>query len=209
MSLEQLRDLWAAGPPGRWENWTIPEYLGATAAWLKNYEQAFVHSGLPAPADGWPAFAQAVCAAAIYGKQLATHVAVPKLPCRPATRSQPGAWHAALRLTERTGFVMRGVAADQWTGSRDNAIIGQLDVTAAEITELGGLIQRMPDQLGEVELAVFVLGSGEMVSLSRAEGSPVGGYTLICASPDGARVLDQFLREAGLGRDRLTISLLD
>ena len=65
-ALEQLRDEWAAGPPGRWENWTIPEYLGAMAGWLSSYEQAFVNSGQPVPADGWAVFAHAVRAAAIY-----------------------------------------------------------------------------------------------------------------------------------------------
>ena len=59
-----------AGPLGRWENLTIPEYLDAMAAWLESYEQAFISTGRPVPADGWTIFASAVRAAAINEQQL-------------------------------------------------------------------------------------------------------------------------------------------
>lgn len=48
------------------ENWTIPEYLAAMAAWLELYEQAYINTERPVPADGWTIFAQALQAAAVY-----------------------------------------------------------------------------------------------------------------------------------------------
>ena len=65
-ALQQLLSEWAAGPPGHWENLTVPAYLEAMAAWLKVYEQAFINTGHPVPEDGWTVFAKAVSAAATY-----------------------------------------------------------------------------------------------------------------------------------------------
>lgn len=52
-------------PNDGWENSTIPAYLEAMAAWLEVYEQAYINTGRPVPADGWTVFAQAVRAAAV------------------------------------------------------------------------------------------------------------------------------------------------
>jgi hypothetical protein len=64
--LEELLDQWRAGPPGDWENHSIPEYLEAMSAWLSVYEHSHANRGQSAPADGWIVFAQALRAAAIY-----------------------------------------------------------------------------------------------------------------------------------------------
>jgi hypothetical protein len=65
-ALQRLLSEWAAGPPGHWENLTVPAYLEAMAAWLEVYEQVFINTGRPVPEDGWTVFANAVRAAAIY-----------------------------------------------------------------------------------------------------------------------------------------------
>jgi hypothetical protein len=65
-ALRQLASEWRAGPPDDSENWTVPAYLEAMAAWLEVYEQSYVNSKRPVPANGWTVFAQAVRAAAVY-----------------------------------------------------------------------------------------------------------------------------------------------
>jgi len=64
--LRQLVSDWRAGPPDHWENWTIPAYLEAMAAWLEVYEQTYINAGRPIPTDGWAVFRQALEAAAAY-----------------------------------------------------------------------------------------------------------------------------------------------
>ena len=64
--LQQLPSECAAGPPGHWENLTVPAYLEAIAAWLEVYEQAFINRGRPVPEGGRTVFAKAVSAAAAY-----------------------------------------------------------------------------------------------------------------------------------------------
>lgn len=66
MVLRRLLSEWGDGPPGRWENQTIPAYLEAMAAWLESYEQSYINTGKPVPADGWTIFAHALQAATIY-----------------------------------------------------------------------------------------------------------------------------------------------
>jgi hypothetical protein len=102
---------------------------------------------------------------------------------------------------------MRAIPAAAWTGSADNAIIAQLDISSAEIEALGGVIERSESQLGPIEGAAFALDTGKVISLSRTAGNPVPGFTLIVAGPDYSGVLDRFLIEAGLGRERVTIEL--
>jgi hypothetical protein len=102
---------------------------------------------------------------------------------------------------------MKSVPADRWTGLPDNAIIAQINVSSDEIKALGGHLARSYQQLGETELAVFMLDTGKLISLSRTEGNPVPGFTLILAGPEHQGVLNEFLREANLGRDRVTIEL--
>jgi hypothetical protein len=91
--------------------------------------------------------------------------------------------------------------------SEHNAIIAQIDISNDEIAALGGVIERSDTDLGELEAAVFALDTGQVISLSRTDGNTVPGYTLILAGPDYRGVLDEFLREAGLGRERVTIEL--
>jgi hypothetical protein len=100
---------------------------------------------------------------------------------------------------------MKAIPATAWVGSEDNAIIAQIDISPEEIAALGGIIERSDSQLGPLEAAVFALATGKVVSLSRTEGNPVPGYTLILEGPDHSGVLDQILREAGLGGDRGTL----
>jgi hypothetical protein len=102
---------------------------------------------------------------------------------------------------------MKAIPATAWVGSKDNTIIAQIDISPEEIAALGGIIERPESQLGPLEAVVFALATGKVISLSRTEGSPVPGYTLILEGPDYSGVLDQFLSEAGLGRDRVTIEI--
>jgi hypothetical protein len=99
---------------------------------------------------------------------------------------------------------MKGISAEQWTGSPDNAIIAQIEISEHEIVALGGSLERWSDNLGEVTIAAFELRTGELVSLSRPDGTPAPGYTLIVAGGNTSGILDEFLSEAGLGRDRVT-----
>ena len=64
--LRQLVSDWRAGPPDHWENWTIPAYLEAMAAWLEVYEQAYINTERPIPTGGWTVFGQALEAAVAY-----------------------------------------------------------------------------------------------------------------------------------------------
>ncbi len=56
----------APTPPDDWENWTIPQYLEAMAAWLESYENAWTNRGEEPPTDGWVIFGHALQAAARY-----------------------------------------------------------------------------------------------------------------------------------------------
>jgi hypothetical protein len=102
---------------------------------------------------------------------------------------------------------MRAISAAAWVGSAENAIIAQLDIGSAEIEALGGVIERSESQLGPIEGAAFTLDTGKNVLVSRTVGNPVPGFTLIVAGADHSGVLDQFLKEAGFGRERVTIEL--
>jgi hypothetical protein len=64
--LHRLLAEWDACAPTGWENVTIPDYLAAMAAWLEGFEQVYVNTGRPIPGDGWPVFAAALQAPAIY-----------------------------------------------------------------------------------------------------------------------------------------------
>lgn len=99
---------------------------------------------------------------------------------------------------------MKGLPPDEWIGSPDNAIIAQINISRDEIAALGGLIERWTDNLGDLDIAVFQLATGDVVSLSRPDGTPAPGYTLILAGANSSGILDRFLSEAGLGRERAT-----
>lgn len=64
--LRQLVSDWRAGPPSHWENRAIPAYLEAMAAWLEVYEQAYINTERPIPAEGWTVVGEALEAAAAY-----------------------------------------------------------------------------------------------------------------------------------------------
>lgn len=64
--LDGLVAEWAEGNPADWENWTIPQYLDAMAAWLRVAENAYLHGGQPLPANGWEWFKDALQVAARY-----------------------------------------------------------------------------------------------------------------------------------------------
>jgi hypothetical protein len=67
--IEVLRRLlaeWGTGAPARWENVTVPAYIEAMAAWLEGYENVYINTSRPVPADGWTVFAAALQAAAIF-----------------------------------------------------------------------------------------------------------------------------------------------
>ena len=81
---------------------------------------------------------------------------------------------------------MRALPADQWIGSRDNVIIAQVDISADEIAALGGLIEHRDVDLGDLQVAVFELETGAVMSLSRTEGNPVSGYALILQGTDSS-----------------------
>lgn len=102
---------------------------------------------------------------------------------------------------------MKAIPATAWPGSEDNAIIAQIDISSEEIAAPGRIVERSDSQLGPLEAAVFALDTGKVISLSRTDGNPVLGFTLILDGPDYSGVLEQFLREAGLGRDRVTIEI--
>ncbi len=53
-------------PPPDWENWTIPQFLEAMAAWLDVYEQAWRNRGEQPPTDGWVVFEAALRMGAYY-----------------------------------------------------------------------------------------------------------------------------------------------
>ena len=91
---------------------------------------------------------------------------------------------------------MKAMAASEWVGYEHNAIVAQLDISSDEIMALGGIIERSDSDLGKAEIAVFILDSGKVISLSKTDGNPVPGYTLILAGSDYSGVLDEFLREA-------------
>lgn len=101
---------------------------------------------------------------------------------------------------------MKAIPTTAWAGSVGNTIIAQIDISPEEIAALGGVVERSESQLGPFEAAVFVLDAGKVILLSRS-GNPVPGFTLILEGPDYSGVLDQFLCEAGLGRDRVTVDL--
>jgi hypothetical protein len=67
---------------------------------------------------------------------------------------------------------MNALAYGQCIGSPDNAIIAQIDISDAEIAALGRLIARFDGTLGLMEVAVFALATGDILSLSKTEGIP-------------------------------------
>src|SRR5258708_35363126 len=64
--LHRLLAEWETGAPARWENVTVPAYIEAMAAWLEGYENVYINTSRPVPADGWTVFAAALQAAAIF-----------------------------------------------------------------------------------------------------------------------------------------------
>jgi hypothetical protein len=102
---------------------------------------------------------------------------------------------------------MKAMTGTRWVGSEHNAVIAQIDIGSDEIAALGGNIERSNSDLGQVETAVFALEAGKVILLYRTERNPVRGFTLIVEGSDYSGVLDQFLREAGLGRERVTTEL--
>ena len=62
---------------------------------------------------------------------------------------------------------MKALAPDNWVGSRDNAILGQIEISEEELLALGGDIGREEEELGPLEFFVFELEDREIVSLSR------------------------------------------
>jgi hypothetical protein len=64
--LEELAAEARSGRTEEWENDTLPAYLEALAAWLRVYEQAYINTGKPVPADVWDVVAAAARAARIY-----------------------------------------------------------------------------------------------------------------------------------------------
>jgi hypothetical protein len=52
--------------PAHCENRTIPQFLGAMAAWLESYENAWINMDEEPPTDGWVVFNRALSAAAFY-----------------------------------------------------------------------------------------------------------------------------------------------
>jgi hypothetical protein len=65
-AIERLLGEWRDGvEPAGWENVTVPEYLGALAAWLHDSDGYYANEGRIAP-DGWTVMADAMHAAAIY-----------------------------------------------------------------------------------------------------------------------------------------------
>jgi hypothetical protein len=102
---------------------------------------------------------------------------------------------------------MNPITSSQWTGSKGNTIIAQINIGDEEIKALGGILERSDSDLGKQVSAVFSLNSGKIIALIKTEGNRVPGYTLILAGPGHPEVLGQFLQEAGLARDRVTIEL--
>jgi hypothetical protein len=62
---ELLQD-WSAGPPANWENVTVPDFLGALAAWLDDCDGYYSSRGLAVPWNGWEVAESALRAATVY-----------------------------------------------------------------------------------------------------------------------------------------------
>jgi hypothetical protein len=68
---------------------------------------------------------------------------------------------------------MKPVTAKDWVRSKHNSVVAELNVSGQEIAALGGKMERPDSEHGQVEMAVFALNSGEVISLSKGEGNPV------------------------------------
>jgi len=99
---------------------------------------------------------------------------------------------------------MHALSLSAWD-ARDSSVVAQVDIDADEIVRLGGVVERPDSESGQVETAVFGLDSGLVVLLTRVQGNPVAGFALLQAGQHpSSTVLEWFLRESGLSRDRVT-----
>ena len=68
--INQLLSQWTGEhhdpPPDDWQNWTVPQFLEATGAWLSSYKNVWTNRGEQPPTDGWVIFQYALRAAARY-----------------------------------------------------------------------------------------------------------------------------------------------